>query len=303
MNTFLLYLLKSLITGCFVLFTAISNSQTTTKEFTLAIVQMYVEPGDKAKNLSHAEQLIHEAAVNKADVVLLPEVMDLGWTNSSARQFADPIPRGETCKRLCRSAKENSVYVCCGIVERDGDAIYNAAVIIDNKGKVLIKHRKLNELDIAHDIYSQGDRLGVCQTPWGTFGLLICADAFAKDHVLTRSLCYMGADVILSPSSWAVRPDHNNDVEPYGKEWYEAYIPVAHEFSVWIASASNVGPITEGPWKNWRCIGCSLIIGPDGKEKLKGPYGEKAEKILYYLIKPVSRPARGTKWAKFKPDN
>ena len=46
----------------------------------------------------------------------------------------------------------------------------------------------------------------------------------------------MGADVILSPSSWAVRPDHNNDINPYGKEWLDAYMPVASEFSVWIAS-------------------------------------------------------------------
>lgn len=301
MNTQLSSLLRSLITGYFVLVTAISYSQTTTKEFTLAIVQMYVEPGNKAKNLAHAEQLIHEAAVNKADVVLLPEVMDLGWTHPSARQFADPIPRGETCRRLCKSAKENNVYVCCGIVERDGNAIYNAAVIIDNKGKVLLKHRKLNELDIAHDIYAQGDRLGVCHTPWGTFGLIICADAFVKDHVLTQSLCYMGADVILSPSSWAVSADHNNDVDPYGKTWRDAYMPVARKFSVYIASASNVGPITEGPWKTHKCIGCSLIVGPDGKEKLMGPYGEKAEKILYYTIKPTSRPARGTKWNNFKP--
>jgi predicted amidohydrolase len=113
----------------------------------------------------------------------------------------------------------------------------------------------------------------------------------------------MGADVILSPSSWAVPPDHNNEVDPYGDTWRKAYMPVASEFSVWIASASNVGPVTEGPWKNWKCIGCSLIVGPDGKEKLMGPYGEKAEKILYYTIKPTPRPARGTKWADFKPNN
>jgi predicted amidohydrolase len=303
MNKYLPCILKLFLTGSFVFIAAIMYSQTTTKEFNLAIVQMYVKPGEKDNNLAHAEQLIREAAVNNADVVLLPEVMDLGWTHPSAKWLADPIPQGETCRRLCKSAKENNVFLCCGIVEKDGNTIYNAAVIIDNKGKVLIKHHKLNELDIAHDVYAQGDRLGVCKTPWGTFGLLICADAFAKDHMLTRSLCYMGADVILSPSSWAVSPDHNNDLKPYGKEWLDAYTPVAREFSVWIASASNVGPVIEGPWKNWKCIGCSLIVGPDGKEKLKGPYGEDAEKILYYTINPVPRPARGTKWVGFRPDN
>ena len=218
---------------------------------------MEVEPGNLERNLAHAEKLIRQAATDKADVVLLPEVMDLGWTHPSSEKLAYAIPGGQTCRRICKMAKANHVYVCCGIVEKDGTATYNSAVIIDNNGKVLLKHRKLNELDIAHNLYDQGDRLGVCSTPWGLFGLMICADATAKDHVLTRSLGYMGADVILSPSSWAVPPDYDNSKDPYGKTWLDAYRPVAREFSLWIASASNVGTVSEGPWKNWKCIGCS----------------------------------------------
>jgi predicted amidohydrolase len=287
---------KSFVLLLLIFLTLSINAQNQTREFKLALVQMYVTPGDLQKNLSHADKLIAEAAAGGADVVLLPEVMDLGWTHPSAKQYAGAIPGGKTFKSLAEAAKRNNVWLCCGIAEKDGDEIFNAAVIIDNKGVLQIKHRKLNELDIAHDVYAQGDRLNVCKTPWGTFGLMICADGTSTDHVLTRSLCYMGADVILSPSSWAVPPDHDNIKEPYGKTWRDAYMPVAKEFSVWIASASNVGPVTEGPWKSWRCIGCSLIIGPDGKEEMMGPYGENAEKIIFYNIKPVPRPARGTGW-------
>lgn len=290
--------LKLLVTLFLILLSIEMNSQTATHLFRLALVQMYVEPGALQKNLEHANDLISEAAMAGADVVLLPEVMDLGWTHPSARQLADSVPGGVACSSLCKAAVDNNVYLCAGIVERDGDHIYNSAVIIDNKGKVLIKHRKLNELDIAHDVYDQGDRLNVCQTPWGTFGLLICADANANDHVLTRSLCYMGADLILSPSSWAVPPEHDNLKDPYGDTWRKAYMPVAREFGVWIASASNVGPVTEGPWKNWNCIGCSLVVAPDGVELLMGPYGKTAEKILYCNINPIPRPTRGTGWSK-----
>jgi predicted amidohydrolase len=277
------------------------NAQSIVREFRLAVVQMYVEPGELDRNLSHAGELVAEAAGNGADVVLLPEVMDLGWTHPSAKRLADSIPGGYTCKKLCEFAVKNNVYLCAGLVEKDGQSIYNAAVIIDDKGKVQVKHRKLNELDIAHDVYGQGDRLGVCETPWGKFGLMICADATAKNHVLTKSLCYMGSDVILSPSSWAVPPDHDNSKDPYGDTWRNAYMPVAKEFSVWIAASSNVGPVTEGAWKNWKCIGSSLVVGPDGREKLMGPYGEKAEKILYININPVPRPTRGTGWYQYKP--
>lgn len=294
--------IKLLLAGCCLLLSSACMSQTIQSEFRLAVIQMDVEQGNLQKNLAHAEALIAEAAGNGAEVVLLPEVMDLGWTHPSARELADSVPGGITCNKLCEFAVKNNVFVCSGLVERDKNMIYNAAVIINNKGKVLIKHRKLNELDIAHDIYAQGDRLSVCKTPWGNFGLMICADATARDHVLTRSLCYMGADVILSPSSWAVPADHDNTKDPYGDTWRKAYMPVAKEFAVWIASASNVGKVTEGPWKNWICIGNSFIIGPDGKEKLMGPYGEHAEKILYYNLQPVPRPARGTGWYQFKPE-
>jgi predicted amidohydrolase len=289
-------ILSSVISIYLIIYSLSMNAQTQTQEFKLAIVQMYVEPGDLQKNIVHACKLIEKSAAEGADFVLMPEVLDLGWTHPSAKKYADAIPGGKTFETLAAAAKNSNVWLCCGILERDGETIYNAAVIINNEGELVIKHRKLNELDIAHDVYAQGDRLNVCKTPWGTIGLMICADGTAIDHVLARSLCYMGADVILSPSSWAVPPDHDNMKDPYGKTWRDAYMPVAKEFSVWVASASNVGPVTEGPWKNWKCIGCSLVIGPDGKEELMGPYGEHAEKIMFYNIKPLPRPARGTGW-------
>ena len=119
---------------------------------------------------------------------------------------------------------------------------------------------------------------------------------FARDRVISRSLCYMGADIILSPSSWAVPADHDNAKEPYGDTWRSAYQPVAKEFSVWIIGVSNVGWMTGGPWQGRKCIGNSLVIGPEGKEVLKGPYGVDAETILYVDVAAVPRPARGCAW-------
>jgi predicted amidohydrolase len=262
----------------------------------LAGVQMQVEAGNKVRNLAHAQELIAEAARQGADLIVLPEVMDLGWTNPSARQDASAIPSGDTCTMLSAAAQQYGVYLCAGLVERAPDgAIYNAAVILDRQGRVILHHRKLNELDIAHDLYTQGDRLGVCHTDLGTLGLLICADAFAQDQVISRTLGYMGADLIVSPSSWAVPPGHDNTITPYGDEWRAAYGPVARDFALWFVGVSNVGPIPAGPWAGWRCIGCSLVVGPDGQQVAQGPYGE--ETILYVVIDPVARPARGTEWA------
>ncbi len=268
----------------------------TPKQFKLALVQMLVKGGDKQWNIRHAVELIAKAASNGAEVALLPECMDLGWTHPSSLSMAERIPNGEACKALMQVARQNAIYVCSGLTEKWGEKIFNSAIIIDKHGEILCKHRKLNELGIGHEYYAQGDRLNVVKTEFGTFGLMICADGFAKDRVLARSLCYMGADVILSPSAWAVENDHDNAKEPYGDTWRNSYIPVAREFSTAIFGVSNVGRITDGPWKGRKCIGCSLAIAPSGKEILQGPYGIDAECIIYVDVKPTQRPARGTGW-------
>ena len=41
-----------------------------------------------------------------------------------------------------------------------------------------------------------------------------------------------------------------------------------------------------------------MVIGPDGKPVLRGPYGPKAEAILSCEVDLVQRPARGDLWPK-----
>ena len=269
----------------------------TERMFVLALIQMRVVGGEKARNLANAQRLIAEAVQRGADVVLLPECLDLGWTHPSSSTEAEPIPNGEPCQRLMDAAARNGVTVCAGLTEAADDQVFNSAVFIDPKGMVRHVHRKLNELEIGHPYYAQGDRLGVVQTELATFGVMVCADAFARGEVLSRSLGYMSADVILSPSAWAVPADHSNEEQPYGDTWREVYTPVATDFSLWIAAASNVGEIDAGPWAGRKCIGCSLVVGHDGREVVQGPYGADAETILIAEVKPVPRPARGTGWA------
>ena len=266
------------------------------KSFILALCQMEVVGGDRPANLAHAGEMIASAAAQGAQFVLLPEAMDLGWTDPSALTEAEPIPGGSSFSYLADKARKHGVYVCSGLIERAGEKVYNSAVIINPEGELILLHRKLNELDIGHPYYALGDRLNVCETEFGTIGLMICADASTGDRVIPMALAYMGADVILSASSWAVLPDHDNKKEPYGGMWKEAYKPVAKDFRVWIASCSNVGWMTGGPWKGWKGIGCSMVIGPGGKDVLHAPYGENADTILYVDITPEPRPGQGTTW-------
>src|SRR6476659_1247168 len=98
--------------------------------FRMALCQMYVKPGDMPANLRRARGLIEQAAAGGAQVVVLPEAMDCGWTHPSARTLASPIPRGDTFKTLAEAATKHRVYVCSGLIERDSELLFNAAVLI-----------------------------------------------------------------------------------------------------------------------------------------------------------------------------
>ena len=264
--------------------------------FRIALAQMHVTPGDVKGNIARARSFIKRAAAGAAQVVVLPEALDCGWTHARARDLASPIPDGPTYIKVGMLAMELGVYVCFGMTERRGDRVYNAAVLINPHGELLLHHRKLNELDIAHGLYDQGNHLGTTRTPLATFGLMICADGFAQGHVVSQTLALMGADVILSPSAWAVPADHDNAKAPYGREWRDCYVPVARQHGLWVVGVSNVGPINAGPWTGRRCIGCSLVVGPGGREVLQAPYGADAEALLFVDVTPHSRKVRGTSW-------
>jgi len=242
----------------------------------LALTQMLVEPGRPAENLARAAARIASAAEQGAEIVLLPEALDCGWTHPSARELAGAIPDGPACAALRAAAVQHRVWVCAGLVERAGDRLFNAAVLVAPDGALRLHHRKIHELDFACALYAQGDRLAVTDTPWGRVGVMICADAFAPGLPISRALGAMGARLILSPCAWAVPPGHDNAREPYGKLWRDSYGPVAREHGLWIAGCSHVGPVTAGEWRGWRCIGCSLVVGPDGRPRAEGPYDAEA---------------------------
>lgn len=272
------------------------------KRFRLALVQMQVVGGEKVANLARAERRVAEAVSNGAQVVLLPEVLTAGWTWPGSAELADEVPGGETCQQLAAwarryAAEGRPIYLCAGLVERAGDRIFNSAVLVAPSGEVVLHHRKINELEIGHSYYSLGDRLQVAHTPWGTFGLMICADGFAGGQVISRSLALMGADVILSPCAWAVPVDYDPVAQPYGRLWLDNYGPVCRTFQIWIAGCSNVGPLTAGPWAGRNCIGSSLVVGPTGERVRQGPFGVNAETILYVDVTPVPRAAQGDGWS------
>jgi len=247
----------------------------------VAMIQMSVKGNETDVNLLNAKKLVKEAAANGAQIAILPECMDIGWTHPGSLTNATSIPEGKVFTTLKALAIEHNMYICSGITERDKNKTYNSAVLIDNKGELLLKHRKINELDIGKPYYSTGDRLNVADTELGRMGVMICADAIIEDKSITTALARMEPQIILSPCAWAVPPGFDNEKEHYGQLWRDAYMPVAKKFAVYIVGVSNVGPIADGPWKGWDCIGASIAVDNKGTEIVQCPFGVDAETIVY----------------------
>ncbi len=251
------------------------------KEVKVAMIQMQVKGADVATNISTAERCLQEAAENGADIAILPECMDIGWTHPASLEYAGTIPQGEVFERLSAAAGKWNMLVCSGLTERENGRVYNSAVLIDGDGRLLLKHRKINELDIGKPYYATGDRINTAETAFGRIGVMICADALVEDRSIATALARMEPGIILSPCAWAVPPGYDNATQPYGDLWREAYMPVAGKFGTYIIGVSNTGHMEEGPWKGWDCIGASIAVDKNGQQMLQLPFGVAAQTIAY----------------------
>lgn len=81
-------------------------------------------------------------------------------------------------RTICESAAENAINVSLGFSERDGESVYIAQALIDDKGKIQMSRRKLKPTHMERTIF--GDASGTCLAKVfdlpdvGTVGALSC---------------------------------------------------------------------------------------------------------------------------------
>ncbi len=74
----------------------------------VALGQLRVDGGQPEVNLKRALDMITEAGNRGCDIIVLPECLDLGWTDASAHDLAQPIP-GEYSEQLCEAAGDRGL--------------------------------------------------------------------------------------------------------------------------------------------------------------------------------------------------
>lgn len=140
---------------------------------------------------------ITRTVTGKTDIILLPEGITVVGTGKKYVDVAETIP-GPTTERLSRVAKQHGSYLVAGIYEREGQTVYNTAVLLDREGRIAGKYRKvyLPTSEVEGGI-TPGNEYPVFRTDFGTVGLMICYDVFYPDPA--RALARQGAEILLMP--------------------------------------------------------------------------------------------------------
>ena len=259
---------------------------------TIGMGQLLVEGGEPERNLDRAAEMIEDAASQGCDIVLLPECLDLAWTHDSCRTQAQPIP-GIYSDRICRLAQEFQIHICCGLTECYGNSVFNTAILVDDCGEILLKYRKINVLEIAREMYQTGQSLSVIDTRFGKIGVNICSDNCEKSLDIGSVLARMGAQLILSPSSWTTNFYITEVDDPYGKKWIGPYRTLAELFNLVIINATSVGTIVGGPYQGKKMVGCSLAVGPNGV-LAQGDYNEFSGELVVVTFSMPQLRSTGT---------
>lgn len=232
------------------------------KSVRLAICQILVIDGDREGNFRRIDYALDEAEAQHAQIAVFPESSILGWENPDAHRLAAPIP-GNDSDRIATLARKHSLIIAIGLDEKDGDKLYDSAILVDKTGKLLWKHRKINVLpELMTPPYSQGkpEDIGVVDTEYGRIAVLICADTFTDAFV--QRLKALRPDLMLVPYGWAA----TNDQWPgHSKELELLVQNRAALVKCPMAGVDLVGEMTHGPWAGWTYGGSSFVADGAGR--------------------------------------
>lgn len=168
----------------------------------IGIAQLANRPKDRRSNLEAAEGLIGELASDGAQLVVLPELFNVGYYfGEELFDLAETLD-GVTVSWLREQAAEHQVYITTSIYERLDDHYYNTMVMVGYDGSVQ-HYRKRNPTWMEFTLWRRSPTpgAGLFETPFGRIGGAICFDAFARETF--ESLRSGGAQLVVFVSCWA----------------------------------------------------------------------------------------------------
>lgn len=222
----------------------------------IALVQFKADV-DKYKNLKKITDYITKAAKRGAKLCVFPEFM-MCYTSSSqsAKELANLAETitGEFVSTISKSAKQNSIQVVGTIYEKSPvtNRAYDTSFLINERGKVVAKYRKIHLYDAlgmkeSKKLYPGSQISKPIKTSLGTIGMMICYDLRFPE--MSRTLASAGSEFLVVPSAWVKG-------EMKEEHWVNINRTRAIENGCYVIAPDQVGHIY---------CGRSLVVDPYGK--------------------------------------
>ncbi|MBX7118970.1 MAG: NAD+ synthase [Gemmatimonadaceae bacterium] len=253
---------------------------------TLAIPQFRPRKGDLAGNLDRVAALVAQAAAlePRPQVVVFAETILSGYfLEGGVRDVAltaDALVDALATRLHSRLPAGTRLDVILGFYERHAGQLHNSAACIAFDGgaaRLVHVHRKnflpTYSLFDEERFVERGYGIRAFDTSWGRAAILVCEDAW---HSLSGTLAALdGAQVIFVLSAAPARGAQPRDDAVPGPgsvaRWERLVRDIAEEQGVYCVLANLVG--SEG---GRMFQGASLVAGPRGDVRLRGPVFEEA---------------------------
>lgn len=151
----------------------------TSLPITVAVVQFCPQEGRLTENLQRLTQFIDQAAAKKANLVLLPEICDLGYNLDIIQRHAESFPNRST-ETLAAVAQQHGIILIAGLAERRGKNIFNTAVMFDQQGRLIARYDKTHLCPIPpaneQTCFQAGDAFTLTTVLGVRMGMTICYD-------------------------------------------------------------------------------------------------------------------------------
>lgn len=161
---------------------------------------------DKKANFEKIKALLEKNISFKPDIVVLPEMFNIGDDHKYFQEMAEIISEGETSAFLSNTAKLFNTNIIGGSFPEisENGKYKNTCCVYDRLGRLVTKYSKIHMFSYygskEGEFLESGDKAIIANLDVGKVGLAICYDLRFPE--LFRSLIYSGAEIIAIPSAW-----------------------------------------------------------------------------------------------------
>ena len=237
---------------------------------TIALVQMKMS-SDPKKNIRNAINKINIAAKKGAKIICLPELFLTKYfcqvENHKNFNLAEKIP-GPSSNLFSTLAKELKIILIISLFEKKTSGLYhNSCIVINEKGKLLGKYRKMHIPDdpqFYEKFYFAPGDLGFksFKTSKGNLGTLICWDQWFPEAARLTAL--KGAEIIFYPTAIGWHPKEKRE---FGKSQLDSWLSIQRSHAIangiYVAAINRVGTEKQSN-KKIEFWGNSVIFDPSG---------------------------------------